>query len=47
MLRSGDINVTVPDEAAKDKAQGLPFIKGLKIMRKDYLVEILSVKLQV
>ena len=45
MLRSRDIDVTVPDEAAKDRAQGLPSIEGLKIMRKDYLVEIPSVGL--
>ena len=47
VLRSGDIDVTVPDEAAKDRAQGLPSTEGLKIMRKDYLVEIPSVGLQV
>jgi hypothetical protein len=47
MLRSGDINMTVLDEAAKDRAQGLPSIKSLKIMRKDYLVKIPSVELQV
>jgi hypothetical protein len=47
VLRSGDIDVTVPDEAAKNRAQGLPSIEGLKIMRKDYLVEIPSVGLQV
>jgi hypothetical protein len=47
VLRSGDIDVTVLDEAAKDRAQGLPSIESLKIMRKNYLVEIPSVGLQV
>jgi hypothetical protein len=47
VLRSRDINVIVLDKMTKDKAQGLLSIKGLKIIRKDYLVEILSVRLQV
>jgi hypothetical protein len=47
VFRSGDINVIVLDEAAKNRAQGLPSIKSLKIMRKNYLVEISSVELQV
>ena len=45
VLRSRDIDVTVPDKAAKDRAQELLSIEGLKIMRKDYLVEIPSVGL--
>jgi hypothetical protein len=47
MFRSEDINMTILDKVAKDRAQGLLFIEGLKIMRKDYLVEISSVRLQV
>jgi hypothetical protein len=47
MLRSRDINMTILNKMAKNRAQGLPSIKSLKIIRKDYLVEILSVRLQV
>jgi hypothetical protein len=45
VLKSGDIDVIILDEAVKDRAQELPSTEGLKIMRKDYLVKILSVKL--
>jgi hypothetical protein len=47
MLKSEDINMIVLDEVAKDRAQGLLSIKNLKIIRKDYLVKILSIGLQV
>ena len=47
MLRSGDINVTVPDKTTKDRAQGLPLTEDLKIYKKDYLVEILKIPLAV
>ena len=47
MLHSGDINVTVPDEASKDRAYGLPSTETLKIFRKDYLVKVPSVPLSV
>ena len=43
VLHSGDIDVTLLDEAIKDRAQGLPLIEGLKIFKRDYLVEILEV----
>ena len=47
VLHSGDIDVTVPDESAKDQAQGLPSIADLKIFRKHYLVEVPGVPLSV
>jgi hypothetical protein len=47
VLRSGDIDVTVPDEAAKDRAHGLPSTETLKIFKRDYLVEVPSVPLSV
>jgi hypothetical protein len=47
ILQSGDIDVTVPDEAAKDRAQGLPSTEELKIFKRDYLVEVPSVPLSV
>jgi hypothetical protein len=47
VLHSGDIDVTVPDEASKDRAQGLPSTEALKIYKKDYLVEIPGVPLSV
>jgi hypothetical protein len=45
VLGSGDIDVAVPDEATRDRAQGLPSAEGLKIHRKDYLVEVTGVPL--
>lgn len=45
VLKSGDIDVAVPDEATKDRAQGLPSTGTLKIHRKDYLVEVTGVPL--
>ena len=45
VLHSGDIDVTVPDEAAKDKAQVLPSTEELRIFKKDYLVEVIAVPL--
>jgi len=47
VLHSGDIDITVPDEAAKDRAQGLPSTEELKIFRQDYLVEVPGVPLSV
>jgi hypothetical protein len=40
VLRSGDIDVTVPDEATKDKVYTLPATEGLKVYRKDYTIEV-------
>ena len=45
VLYSGDIDVILPDEAIEDRAQGLPSIEGLKIFKRDYLVEISGVPL--
>jgi hypothetical protein len=47
VLYSGDIDVTMPDEAFKDRAYGLPSTEALKIYKKDYLVEVPSVPLSV
>ena len=47
VLHSGDIDVTVPNESAKDRAQGLLSTADLKILRKDYLVEVPGVPLSV
>jgi hypothetical protein len=44
-LQSGDIDVTVPTEAAKDKAYSTPPMDGLKVHRRDYLVEVPGVPL--
>jgi hypothetical protein len=44
-LRSGDIDITVPDEVTKDRAHGLLSTDDIKILRKDYLVEVLGVPL--
>jgi hypothetical protein len=45
MLHSGDIDVTLPDEASRDKAQGIPPTEAFKVYRKDYLVEVGGVPL--
>jgi hypothetical protein len=47
VLYSGDIDVTVSDEAFKDKAQRLLLTEILKIYKKDYLVKILNIPLSV
>ena len=47
MLHSGYINMTVPDKAVRDRAQGLPSTGELKIFKRDYLVEVLSIPLSV
>lgn len=47
VLQSGAIDVTVPDETTKDRAQGLPSTEGLKIFKRDYLIEIPGVPLTV
>ena len=47
MLYNGDIDVIMPDEAFKDRAQGLPLTKVFKIYKKDYLVKILNIPLSV
>lgn len=46
MLYSGDIDMTVADETAKDRAYRLPLTDELRIF-KDYLVEVLEVPLSV
>ena len=45
MLHSSDIDMTILDEAAKDRAQVLSSIEELKIFKKDYLVEVIAVLL--
>jgi len=45
VLQSGDIDVAVPDEATKDRAQGIPPTESIRIHRKDYLVEVPGVPL--
>ena len=39
-LRSGDADVMVPDQTAKDRAMARIDIEEFKILRQDYLVEI-------
>jgi hypothetical protein len=46
-LRSGDIDVMVPDQATKDKILNQPEIEGIKVLRQDYLIELPSVPLSV
>jgi hypothetical protein len=47
VLYSGDINVTVLDETAKNHAYKLLLINKLRIFKKDYLVEVLEILLSV
>ena len=46
-LRSGDIDVMVPDQATKDKLLDQPEIQGCKILRQDYPIEIPGVPLNI
>ena len=39
-MRSGDIEVMVPDQATKDRVLNQQSVKEVKILRQDYLVEI-------
>ena len=47
VLRNGDIDVTVPDEATQDRVHGLSSTNELKIYKKDYLMEAIGVPLSV
>jgi hypothetical protein len=47
VLYSSDINIIILDEASKNKAYGLLLIEELKIYKKDYLIEVLSILLNV
>ena len=44
VLRSGDIDVVVPTEGAKDRVRGIQSTENIKIFRQDYLVEVTSVR---
>jgi hypothetical protein len=44
-LRSGDIDVIVPDQATKDRLLNLPETPGIKILRQSYLIEVPGVPL--
>src|SRR5205814_5761101 len=39
-LKSGDIDVMVPDQATKDHVLNQPEIEGCKILQQDYLIEV-------
>jgi hypothetical protein len=47
VLYNDDINMILLDKAIKDKTQGLLLIKSLKIFKRDYLVKILEVSLNI
>jgi hypothetical protein len=47
VLHSGNINVTVPDKTAKDRAYRLLLTDELRIFKKDYLVKMLEILLSV
>jgi hypothetical protein len=47
ILYSDDIDVTILDEAFKDRAYKLLLTETLKIYKKNYLIEILSIPLSV
>ena len=46
-LRSGDIDVIVPDQATKDRVLNAPDITGVKILRQSYPVEVPGVPLSI
>jgi hypothetical protein len=39
-LRSGDVDVMVPDQDAKDRALSQPDVHNIKILRQSYLIEV-------
>ena len=45
-LNSGDINIHVPSQITKDQILNGPDAPGLKILRKDYLLEVPRVLLK-
>src|ERR1700712_1025450 len=45
VLRSGDVDITVPDETTKDRAQGIPPTADIRIHKQDYIVEVPGVPL--
>ena len=47
MLRSGDIDMTLPDKTTRDRAQALPSSERITIYRREYLVEVPFVPLSV
>jgi hypothetical protein len=47
VLYSGDINMTILDKTVKDYAYRLLSINELRIFKKDYLVEVLGILLNV
>jgi hypothetical protein len=47
VLHSGDIDIIISDKAFKDRAHGLPLTEKLKIYKKDYLIKVPSVLLNV
>lgn len=44
-LRSGDIEVSVPDQHTNDRVLNQPQVKDLQILRQDYPVELWGVPL--
>jgi hypothetical protein len=44
-LRSGDVDIYVPDQAEKDRVLNQPESEGIKILRQNYIIEIPSVPL--
>jgi hypothetical protein len=47
VLYSGDIDIIILDKVFKDRAHGLLLIEELKIYKKDYLIEVPSILLNV
>jgi hypothetical protein len=45
VLHSGDVDIVVPNEAALNRAQAIAPSEGLKIYKKDYLIEVAGVPL--
>ena len=39
-LKSGDIDIMVPDQATKDRILNQPEIEGCKILQQDYLIKV-------
>jgi hypothetical protein len=47
VLYSGDIDIIMPDETVKDRVYRFPSINELKIFKKDYLIKVSEILLNV
>jgi hypothetical protein len=47
VYKSRDINIIISDETIKKRAQRLPLIEKLKILKRDYLIKVSRITLNI